>query len=236
MISIPKRPQWLLTGRGTWIGRPMQTPLIWPKDIPGAARFAIRHPGQAKREPGSHKGRRFNVLRSRIRLRLSGMTAAIWRTLLTRRASDVLPSRKRGSPGFTLMGNGRRAGDSSGSSPRSWRRFVITALTRAREATLQQDFKTMRKLIDDYYGDKGAFPPSLQVLVSQGLSAPSRAIRSTAIRRNGKRFSRRRAASRMCAPFRRARRQWNALCRLVMMRTLRAVSGSGVDSSRRVGL
>ena len=46
--------------------------------------------------------------------------------------------------------------------------LVITALTRAREATLQQDLKTMRKLIDDYYGDKGAFPPSLQALVTQG--------------------------------------------------------------------
>jgi len=46
--------------------------------------------------------------------------------------------------------------------------MVMTALTRAREATLQQDLKTMRKLIDDYYGDKGVFPPSLQVLVTQG--------------------------------------------------------------------
>ncbi len=46
--------------------------------------------------------------------------------------------------------------------------LVITALTRAREATLQQDLRTMRKLIDDYYGDKGVFPPTLQVLVSQG--------------------------------------------------------------------
>jgi general secretion pathway protein G len=45
---------------------------------------------------------------------------------------------------------------------------VIAALTRAREATLQQDLKTMRKLIDDYYGDKGVFPPSLQALVDQG--------------------------------------------------------------------
>ena len=46
--------------------------------------------------------------------------------------------------------------------------LVITALNRAREATLQQDLKTMRKLIDDYYGDKGVFPPSLQILVTQG--------------------------------------------------------------------
>ena len=145
----------------------MQTPLISPKDIPDAARSLLRHPGQAKREPGSHKGRRLYLLRPRIRLRLSGMTAAIWRTLLTRRASAVLPSRKRGSPGFTLMEMvvvlaivGILA---SIVAP-----LVITALTRAREATLQQDLKTMRKLIDDYYGDKGAFPPSLQVLVTQG--------------------------------------------------------------------
>jgi len=38
---------------------------------------ADRHPGQAKREPGSQKERRFDPLRSRIRLRLSGMTAAV---------------------------------------------------------------------------------------------------------------------------------------------------------------
>ncbi len=49
-----------------------------------AARSALRHPGQAKREPGPQKGRRFNLLRSRIRLRLSGMTdvAICWRPML----------------------------------------------------------------------------------------------------------------------------------------------------------
>jgi type II secretion system protein G len=45
---------------------------------------------------------------------------------------------------------------------------VMSALTRAREAALQQDLKVMRKLIDDYYGDKGAYPPSLQALVDKG--------------------------------------------------------------------
>jgi len=76
-------------------------------------------------------------------------------------------ARRRGSPGFTLMEMvivlaivGILA---SIVAP-----LVITALTRAREATLQQDLKTMRKLIDDYYGDKGAFPSSLQALVTQG--------------------------------------------------------------------
>jgi len=71
-----------------------QTPPIWPTGNPGAARFAIRHPGQAKSEPGSHKGRRFNALRSRIRLRLSGMTAIRWRfqqTLLS--STPALPTR-----------------------------------------------------------------------------------------------------------------------------------------------
>jgi len=87
-----------------------------------------------------------------------------------RRARLTLPiliSRKRGSPGFTLMEMvivlaiiGILA---SIVAP-----MVMTALTRAREATLLQDLKTMRKLIDDYYGDKGVFPPSLQVLVTQG--------------------------------------------------------------------
>ncbi len=45
---------------------------------------------------------------------------------------------------------------------------VMSAVARAREAALQQDLKVMRKLIDDYYGDKGAYPPSLQTLVEQG--------------------------------------------------------------------
>jgi general secretion pathway protein G len=74
---------------------------------------------------------------------------------------------RRGSPGFTLMEMvavlaiiGILAGIAAPA--------FIAALTRAREATLQQDLKTMRKLIDDYYGDKGAFPPSLRELVDQG--------------------------------------------------------------------
>ncbi len=46
--------------------------------------------------------------------------------------------------------------------------MVISSLTRAREAALQQDLKIMRKLIDDYYGDKGAFPPSLKALAGEG--------------------------------------------------------------------
>jgi general secretion pathway protein G len=45
---------------------------------------------------------------------------------------------------------------------------VVSALTRAREASLQQDLKIMRKLIDDYYGDKGVYPPSLKALASEG--------------------------------------------------------------------
>ena len=46
---------------------PEQTPPIWP---------AACHPGQAKREPGSQKGKCFNLLRSRIMFHLSGMTPA----------------------------------------------------------------------------------------------------------------------------------------------------------------
>ena len=68
----------------------------------------------------------------------------------------ALHSRKRGSPGFTLMEMvivlaivGILA---SIVAP-----LVITALTRAREATLQQDLKTMRKLIDDYSRARHSF-------------------------------------------------------------------------------
>jgi hypothetical protein len=41
-----------------------------------STKLADRRPGQAKREPGPQKGKRFDLLRSRIKLRLSGMTAA----------------------------------------------------------------------------------------------------------------------------------------------------------------
>jgi general secretion pathway protein G len=39
---------------------------------------------------------------------------------------------------------------------------------RAREATLREDLFTMRSVIDQYHGDKGAYPPDLQTLVSAG--------------------------------------------------------------------
>jgi general secretion pathway protein G len=39
---------------------------------------------------------------------------------------------------------------------------------RAREATLRADLFTFRSLIDQYKGDKGEFPPSLDVLVRDG--------------------------------------------------------------------
>lgn len=45
---------------------------------------------------------------------------------------------------------------------------VMSALMRAREAALMQDLKIMRKLIDDYYGDKDAYPPSLKALTQGG--------------------------------------------------------------------
>src|SRR3974390_2300875 len=45
---------------------------------------------------------------------------------------------------------------------------IMAALTRSREAALQQDLKIMRKLIDDYYGDKNTYPPSLEALVERG--------------------------------------------------------------------
>jgi len=39
---------------------------------------------------------------------------------------------------------------------------------RAREATLKEDLFTMRSVIDQYHGDKGAYPPDLATLVSAG--------------------------------------------------------------------
>jgi general secretion pathway protein G len=39
---------------------------------------------------------------------------------------------------------------------------------RAREAALREDLFTMRSVIDQYHGDKGAYPPDLQTLVTSG--------------------------------------------------------------------
>jgi general secretion pathway protein G len=81
--------------------------------------------------------------------------------------SPAARSAKRGSPGFTLMEMAIVLAI-IGVLAATVAPLVMAALTRAREATLQQDLKTMRKLIDDYYGDKGAFPPSLKALADQG--------------------------------------------------------------------
>ncbi|HEX2643591.1 MAG TPA: prepilin-type N-terminal cleavage/methylation domain-containing protein [Thermoanaerobaculia bacterium] len=39
---------------------------------------------------------------------------------------------------------------------------------RASEATLKQNLRTMRDVIDQYYGDKGRYPASLEALVEAG--------------------------------------------------------------------
>ena len=39
---------------------------------------------------------------------------------------------------------------------------------RAQEAALKQNLHTLRSLIDQYYGDKGHYPPSLDALVEEG--------------------------------------------------------------------
>lgn len=39
---------------------------------------------------------------------------------------------------------------------------------RAQEAALKQNLHTMRDLIDQFYADKGHYPPSLQALVDEG--------------------------------------------------------------------
>ena len=46
---------------------------------------------------------------------------------------------------------------------------------RAAEAALKQDLRTMRDVIDQHYGDKGHYPPSLDALVEEGYlrSVPS---------------------------------------------------------------
>jgi general secretion pathway protein G len=42
------------------------------------------------------------------------------------------------------------------------------ATKKAREAVLKEDLYILRKLIDQYFSDKGKYPPSLQSLVDEG--------------------------------------------------------------------
>lgn len=44
---------------------------------------------------------------------------------------------------------------------------VTGGVQRAREATLKEDLYRMRKAIDDFYADTGAYPPELETLVSR---------------------------------------------------------------------
>lgn len=39
---------------------------------------------------------------------------------------------------------------------------------RANESVLKTDLRTMRDVIDQYYGDKGRYPPTLEALVEEG--------------------------------------------------------------------
>lgn len=43
-----------------------------------------------------------------------------------------------------------------------------SAVTRAREAVLKEDLFRMREMIDQYYADRGQYPPGLDTLVNEG--------------------------------------------------------------------
>jgi general secretion pathway protein G len=44
---------------------------------------------------------------------------------------------------------------------------VTGGIQRARESTLKEDLYALRKAIDDYYADMGAYPPELEELVKR---------------------------------------------------------------------
>lgn len=44
---------------------------------------------------------------------------------------------------------------------------VSSSIQRAKEATLKENLFVLRKAIDDYYADVGAYPPSLDALVEK---------------------------------------------------------------------
>ncbi|MEL7061753.1 MAG: type II secretion system protein [Acidobacteriota bacterium] len=45
---------------------------------------------------------------------------------------------------------------------------LIQAPTRAKEAVLKTNLRTLREVIDQHYGDQGFYPPALETLVDEG--------------------------------------------------------------------
>lgn len=45
---------------------------------------------------------------------------------------------------------------------------MINTPTRAREAVLKTNLRTLREVIDQHFGDKGSYPPTLDALVEEG--------------------------------------------------------------------
>jgi general secretion pathway protein G len=45
--------------------------------------------------------------------------------------------------------------------------IVSSSIQRAKEATLKENLFVLRKAIDDYYADTGAYPPNLDALVEK---------------------------------------------------------------------
>ena len=45
--------------------------------------------------------------------------------------------------------------------------MITKSINRAKESSLKENLFIMRKAIDDYYADKGQYPPELEVLVEE---------------------------------------------------------------------
>jgi len=45
--------------------------------------------------------------------------------------------------------------------------MITKSINRAKESSLKEDLFIIRKAIDDYYADKGQYPPELEVLVEE---------------------------------------------------------------------
>ena len=45
---------------------------------------------------------------------------------------------------------------------------MINTPRRAKEAVLKTNLRTLREVIDQHYGDKGSYPPTLEALVDEG--------------------------------------------------------------------
>ncbi len=77
-----------------------------------------------------------------------------------------------------------------------------TSVTRAKEAVLRENLFRLRDSIDQYYADKGSYPPDLATLVTEKYM---RQVPKRSVHRLGRYVAGRHVGARSCQPQRRTR-------------------------------